>query len=65
MLHVAFDELMRRGAQQMGARELRGAHRQRHAVLQLIPEPVGAAGLVERGAPPDPARQRLIHAASD
>ena len=41
------------------ARSRRG-HRERHHVLQLVAESVGAAGLVERRPRPDPAAQRLI-----
>ena len=60
MLHVAFDELARGGPQKMRARQIRPRHAKRHHVLQLIAEPVGAACLVETGARPDAARQRLI-----
>ncbi len=35
-------------------------HRERHHVLQLVAEAVGAARLVERRARPDPAGQRLV-----
>ena len=47
-------------AQQMRARHRRAGGRQRHAVLQLVAEPVGAARLVERRARPDPAGQGLV-----
>ena len=47
MLHVALDELPRRGAQQVLARHRRLRGDQRHAVLQLVAEAVGAARLVE------------------
>ena len=60
MLHVAFDELPRGGAQQMRARQSGPRHAERHHVLQLIAEAVGAAGLVEAGARPQAARQRLV-----
>ena len=60
MLHVAFDELTRRGAQQVLARECRLRQRERHAVLQLVAETVGAARLVERRARPHAAGERLV-----
>ena len=60
MLHVALDELPRRGAQQVLARHRRPRGDQRHAVLQLVAEAVGAARLIERRAGPDAAGQRLI-----
>ena len=60
MLDIAFDELSRRGPQQMLAGQ-RGPRRgERHAILQLIAETIGAAGLIESGTRPDAAAQRLI-----
>ena len=47
-------------AQEVLARHLALRDRQRHDVLELIAEPVGAAWLVERRARPDAARERLI-----
>src|SRR5664280_2957161 len=32
----------------------------RHAVLQLVPEAIGATGLVETGSRPDTAGERLV-----
>ena len=64
MLHVAFAELMRGGAQQMLAGEGRLGMHQRHHILQLIAETEGAAGLIKPRAPPQPAAQGLIQAAS-
>ena len=60
MLHIALDELPRRGTQQMfaGNRGFRDA--QRHHVLKLVAKAIGAACLVKRRARPNPARQRLI-----
>ena len=60
VLHVALDELPRRGAQEVLARELGLRHGERHHVLQLVAEAVGAARLVERRARPDAAGERLI-----
>ena len=60
MLHIAFAELMRGGAQQMLAGEGRFGMHQRHHVLQLVAESVGAAGLIKPGAAPEPAAQGLI-----
>ena len=60
MLHVALDELTGRRAQQMFARQIGASRDQRHAVLQLIAEPIGAAGLIEGRTRPDPAGERLV-----
>ena len=60
MLHVAFDELPRGGAQQMCARQIGPRYAKRHHILQLVAETIGAARLVEAGARPDAAGQRLI-----
>ena len=60
MLHVAFAELMRGGAQQMLAGEGRLGMHQRHHVLQLVAESVGAAGLIKSRPAPEPAAQGLI-----
>ena len=61
VLHVALGELPGRGAQKVGARHLRPREGQRHAVLQLVTEAVGAAGLIKPGPRPDPAGERLVH----
>ena len=42
------------------ARQRRLRHRERHHVLELVAEAVGAARLVERRARPDPAGERLV-----
>ena len=61
MLHVALDELPRRRRAADGARVSCGrGEAQRHAVLQLVAEAVGAARLIEAGARPDAAGERLI-----
>ena len=60
MLHVALGELAAGGAQNMAAGGLRPREGQRHAVLQLVAEAVGAAGLIERRARPDAAGEGLI-----
>ena len=50
MLHVAFAELMRRGAQKMLAGEGRLGMHQRHHILQLVAEAKRSAGLIKPGA---------------
>ena len=60
VLNVAFDELPCRCAQQVLARHLRSGGGERHAVLKLIAEAVGAARLIEGRAGPDAAGERLI-----
>jgi hypothetical protein len=60
MLHIAFAELMRGGAEQMLAGEGRFGMHQRHHVLQLVAESIGAAGLIKPGPAPEPAAQGLI-----
>ena len=57
---VALGELPAGGAQEMLARERRPGDRQRHPVLQLVAEAVGAARLIEGRARPDAAGERLI-----
>ncbi|KAG1184038.1 hypothetical protein G6F35_015198 [Rhizopus arrhizus] len=52
MQHVALHELLGRAAQQVGARQLGARDRQRHHVLQLVPEAVRAARLVMATACP-------------
>ncbi len=60
VLDVAFDELPRRRPQQVLAGQRRARGGERHAVLQLVAEAVGAARLVEGGAGPDAAGERLV-----
>ncbi len=60
MLDVSLGELMRRGPQEMLPGELAPRGHQGDDVLELVAEPVGAAGLVERRPRPQPARQRLV-----
>jgi hypothetical protein len=60
VLHIALDELPRGGALLVGAGQLRLRGGERQHVLQLIAKAEGAARLVEAGAGPDAARQRLI-----
>ena len=60
VLKVALDELPGRGAQEMRARERRSRQRERHPVLELVAETVGAARLVERRACPHAAGERLV-----
>jgi hypothetical protein len=55
MLHIAFEELARRRAQQVLARNVGPRHAQRHHILQLIAKAIGAARLIESGARPDAA----------
>ena len=60
VLDVAFDELPRRGQQQMRAAEIRPRVEQRQHVLQLIAEAERAARLVRAAPRPDAAAERLI-----
>ena len=60
VLYVALDKLTAGGAQDMPAGDRWAGEGQRHAVLQLVAEAVGAAGLVERRARPNAASQGLI-----
>src|SRR5690348_1315675 len=60
MLNIAFDELPRRRAQKMSARDRGAYHAKRKHVLDLIAESVGAACLVEARASPDSASESLI-----
>src|SRR5450755_896807 len=60
MLDVALHELPRRGAKEMLARHVRFRSADCHHVLELIAEPIGTARLIESGARPYPAGQRLI-----
>ena len=60
VLHVALGELAGRGPQELRPGQVRPGRRQRQAVLELVAEPVGAAGLVQGGPRPDPAGQRLV-----
>ena len=52
MLHIAFAELMRRGAQEMLAGEGWLGMYQCHHILQLVPKAIRSAGLIEPGASP-------------
>ena len=60
VLDVTLDELAARRFQQVLSRHGWPDRRQGHAVLQLISEAVGAAGLVKPRASPDAAGERLI-----
>ena len=60
MLNVAFNELPRRGPEKMLAGDVRPRHAQRHDILQLVAEAIGAARLIEGGSGPYPACQRLV-----
>jgi len=55
VLHIAFDKLSRRRPQEVSAGDVGAGDGEGHAVLQLIAEAVGAAGLVKGGPRPDPA----------
>ena len=54
MLHVALDELPRRGLDDLRARQIGSRYRERHHVLKLVAKAVRATGLIERRARPDP-----------
>ena len=58
--HIPGFELVPRGLQDVLAGEVRRGVDQRHHVLQLIAKAERAAGLIERRAPPHPARKRLV-----
>ena len=60
MLDVALGELAAGRADQMFSRQQGADRGQRHAVLQLVAESVGAAGLIEAGPRPEAAGERLI-----
>src|SRR5882672_355804 len=60
MLHIAFQELMGRAAQQVLAHELGLGVDKRHHVLQLIAKTEGASRLVVSAACPQTARYGLI-----
>ena len=60
VLDVALGELAAGGADQMLACQRRADRGQRHAVLKLVAESVGAARLIEGGPRPDAAGERLI-----
>ena len=60
MLDVTLPELTGSRSQYVLAALVRSAINQRHHVLKLIPEPVGAAGLIVGRACPDAASQDLV-----
>src|SRR5665811_1358557 len=60
VLDVALHELAARGSEQVLSSHRRPDRGQGHAVLQLVPETVGAAGLVKRRSGPDAAGERLV-----
>jgi hypothetical protein len=60
VLDVAFRELPGRRPQDLVAGDVRARHHQRQDVLQLVPEAVGAPGLVEGGPGPHATRERLV-----
>src|SRR5271168_4008443 len=60
VLDVTFRELVRGRAQQLFAGHSAFRNIQRHHILQLVAESVGATYLVETGASPHAARKRLV-----
>src|SRR6266545_5386708 len=60
VLHVPLLELARSGPQQMLASYLAPGGCQGHHVLELVAEAIGAGGLVEGRARPDPAGEGLV-----
>ena len=60
VLHVAFGKLARRADEDLLAQHGRCGPGQRHRVLQLVTKAGGAAGLIEAGLGPQPARHRLV-----
>src|SRR5207247_10365961 len=60
VLDVALDELPGGGSAQVVACDVAPGDGERHHVLELIAEAVGAAGLIEGRAGPDAAGERLV-----
>jgi hypothetical protein len=60
VLDVPFHELAAGGAQQVLAQQRGAHHAERHRVLQLVAEAVGAPGLVVAGASAEAAGQGLV-----
>ena len=60
VLDVSLGELVGRGPQEVLPGELAPRGHQGDDVLELVAEPVGAAGLVERRPRPQPAGERLV-----
>ncbi len=58
--HVARLKLVPGRAEDVPPRQAGPGVQERHHILELIPEAVGAAGLVEGAAPPDAGGERLI-----
>ncbi len=60
VLHVSFEELPGRGRQNVRSRKVRREVKERERILQLIAISERAARLVQRGAAPESAAQRLV-----
>src|ERR1700732_4957980 len=60
VLHITFDELSAGGAQQMLAYQFALGDRESHNILELVPEAIGAAGLIESRPGPNTAGQSLV-----
>jgi hypothetical protein len=60
VLDIALDELAARGPNEMLAGDVAPGDCQGHHVLELIAKAVGTPGLIESGAGPDAAAERLI-----
>ena len=60
VLDVALHELVGRGPEEVLAGDFPAGRRQGHHVLELVAKPVGAPGLIEGGAGPYPAGERLV-----
>ena len=59
--HIARFELVPRRFQNLRARNVRAGVQQRHHILKLVAEAKRPARLIQRGASPQTASQRLIH----
>jgi hypothetical protein len=58
--HVTFDELPGSCVEEVISQEIGARHRQRHDILQLIPEAKCPSGLVVARSRPEAAAQRLV-----
>src|SRR4051794_19747334 len=60
MQHVTSLELVTRSVEYLGARQFWSGMQQGHHILELVAEPKGPAGLIERRTSPNAAGQCLV-----
>ena len=60
MEHIPGFELVPGRIQYPGAGQVRAGMQQRQDILELVAEPKGSAGLIQPGAAPQAAGQRLV-----